>query len=232
MFYLNPEAVVFDMDGVIFDSERLVIECWKVIAGKYNIENIEEACRECTGLNAAATVEKMLQRYGADFPYTEYKKESSALFHSLYSDGRLPMKPGVHELLEFLKENKIPIALASSTRREVVEQELRDAGILPFFQKVICGDMVSKSKPDPEIFLTACRELGVNPDKTMAIEDSHNGIRAAAAAKMRTIMVPDLMPVTEEMEALTEIILPSLLEVKTYIEGIIPNNCSNIMKEN
>lgn len=211
------KAVVFDMDGVIFDSEVKVIECWKVIAEKYNIPDIEEACLECLGTNQVATKEKFLIRYGADFPYTEIKKEMSELFHSRYDKGRLPMKVGVVELLEFLKERGKKIALASSTRREVVTRELRDAGVLDYFDAVVCGDMVSRSKPEPDIFLKACEELKVSPSDAYAIEDSYNGIRAASRGELRPIMVPDLAPATEEMEKLSEVILENLLEVKEYL---------------
>lgn len=211
-------AVVFDMDGVIFDSETGVIECWKEIADKYGIPDIEAACRECLGSNAAATKERMKKRYGEDFPYDEYRKEASALFHGKYDGGRLPKKAGVHELLEYLKLQGIKIALASSTRRETVLQELGDGGLLEYFDAVVCGDMVAKSKPEPDIFLKACELLQVNPTAAYAIEDSYNGIRAAHAAGMKPIMVPDLAEPTEEMEKLAEVILPSLVEVKEYIE--------------
>lgn len=212
------KAVVFDMDGVIFDSEKCVLECWREVADRHNIPDIEEACRECLGINAAATRERMLKRYGEAFPYDEYKKESSALFHEKYDDGRLPKKPGVHELLEYLQQQKIKIALASSTRQEVVLQELRDGGLLNYFDKVVCGDMVKRSKPEPDIFLKACEELQVNPSDAYAVEDSYNGIRAAHAAGMRPIMVPDMAEPTEEMERLSEVVLPSLFEVKQYLQ--------------
>lgn len=211
------DAVIFDMDGVIFDSERLVILCWQVVAEKYGIENIEEACRECLGLNREATKEKMLIRYGADFPYDEYKREMSDLFHRRYSGGRLPLKAGAIELLTYLKEQGIAVALASSTRSEIVLAELRDGGILPFFDKVICGDMVKRSKPAPDIFLKACEELQVKPERAYAIEDSYNGIRAAHSGGLRPIMVPDLAEPTEEMRELAEMILPDLVEVRKVL---------------
>lgn len=212
------EAVVFDMDGVIFDSEKLVVLCWQEIADKYGIKDIAEACHECLGLNRVATKEKMLQRYGADFPYDTYKQEMSDLYHSRYSGGNLPLKPGVEELLTYLKQNQKKIALASSTRSQVVIAELRDAKILHFFDQVICGDMVEKSKPEPDIFLKACEKLLVEPGKAYAIEDSYNGIRAAYRAGLRAIMVPDMAEPTDEMEKCTEVILPSLLEVKGYLD--------------
>lgn len=212
------EAVVFDMDGVIFDSEKLVVLCWQEIADKYGIQNIAEACQECLGLNREATKEKMLQKYGADFPYDTYKQEMSDLYHSRYSGGNLPLKQGVMEILTYLKENQIKISLASSTRSQVVIAELRDAGILHFFEQVICGDMVEKSKPEPDIFLKACEELLVELENVYAIEDSYNGIRAAHRAGLRAIMVPDMAAPTEEMEQITEVILPSLLAVKEYLD--------------
>ena len=210
-------AVIFDMDGVIFDSERLVVETWVEVAKKYGIEGIEEACAACVGINAQATELKMKEIYGEEFPYQEYKKEASALYHERYDDGRLPTKPGIRELLEFLHANNIRTAVASSTRRAVVEQEIRDAGLAPFFQKIICGDMVERSKPAPDIFLKAAEELGVAPEICYVIEDSYNGIRGAHTAGMHPIMVPDMLPPTDEMEKLAEQIFPSLFEVKDFI---------------
>ncbi len=210
-------AVVFDMDGVIFDSERAVMQCWKEVASRHNIPDIEKAILACTGTTMVRTREIMLNLYGADFPYDEYARESSAIFHSRYDGGRLPMKPGVKELLTFLKERGKKIALASSTRQQVVTDELRDAGIIEYFDRIICGDMVSRSKPAPDIFLKACEELNVSPSDSYAIEDSYNGIRAAHAGGLHPIMVPDLLPADEEMQSLAEIILPSLTSVIEYL---------------
>ena len=210
-------AVVFDMDGVIFDSERAVMQCWKEVASRHNIPDIEKAILACTGTTMVRTREIMLNLYGADFPYDEYARESSAIFHSRYDGGRLPMKPGVKELLTFLKERGKKIALASSTRQQVVTNELRDAGIIEYFDRIICGDMVSRSKPAPDIFLKACEELNVSPSDSYAIEDSYNGIRAAHAGGLHPIMVPDLLPADEEMQSLAEIVLPNLTSVIEYL---------------
>lgn len=210
-------AVVFDMDGVIFDSERAVMQCWKEVASRHNIPDIEKAILACTGTTMVRTREIMFDLYGADFPYDEYARESSAIFHSRYDGGRLPMKPGVKELLTFLKERGKKIALASSTRQQVVTDELRDAGIIEYFDRIICGDMVSRSKPAPDIFLKACEELNVSPSDSYAIEDSYNGIRAAHAGGLHPIMVPDLLPADEEMQSLAEIILPNLTSVIEYL---------------
>ena len=214
------KAVVFDMDGVIFDSESLVIRMWERVAKEHGVDGVVEVCRQCFGTNAEATKRIFLDHYGEDFPYDEYKAEMSALFHQEAAGGKLPQKPGVRELLEYLKKNGVAVGLASSTREAVVRKELEEGGFLPYFDVLVCGDMVSRSKPFPDIYLEACARLGFAPVDCCAIEDSYNGIRAAKAAGMRPIMVPDLAEPTEEMREKAECILPSLLEVEKYFEKL------------
>ena len=213
------DAVVFDMDGVIFDSERAVMNCWIELAKKYDIKDIEEPYLACTGTTDAKTREIMLNAYGEDFPYDEYAKEASIMYHEKYDGGRLPMKPGVKEILTFLKDNGKKIALASSTRRQTVLNQLRDAGILDYFDEIVTGDMVTRSKPEPDIFLLACEKISTAPERAYAIEDSYNGIRAASAGKLRPIMVPDLLPSNEEMEGLAETVISDLGEVVEYLKA-------------
>lgn len=212
------DAVVFDMDGVIFDSERLVLQCWNEVAELHGIGDMGSVCLKCTGLTVDASRSVMKEYFGEDFPYDTYKAEMSGLFHERYDGGRLPLKPGVVELLTFLKEHGKKVALASSTRSQVVKMELADAGIIGYFDEIICGDMVKHSKPAPDIFAKACECLRTEPARAFAVEDSHNGIRSAKSAGLRPVMVPDLVPPTEEMERLSEMILPSLLEVKAYLQ--------------
>lgn len=214
---MNYEAVVFDMDGVIFDSERAVMNCWLELAQKYDIKDIEKPYFACVGTTMTRTREIMLETYGEDFPYDEYARESSLMYHEKYDGGKLPMKPGVMELLSYLKEKGKKIALASSTRRETVTNQLRWAGIIDYFDVIICGDMVAKSKPAPDIFLKACQELGVSPENTYAIEDSYNGIRAAHAGGLRPIMVPDLLEADDEMRGMAECVCDNLNEVIDYL---------------
>lgn len=212
------QAVLFDMDGVIFDSERLVIDCWKVVADKYGIPDIETVCYQCMGLTYEATEQVYRRRYGDAYPYERYKQEVSDLFHARYDGGRLPTKPGVREILAWLQERRIPVALASSTRLASVRQELGEAGLLPFFQVVKGGDDVVHGKPAPDIFLLAAKQLGCDPAACYVLEDSPNGIRAAAAAGMHSIMIPDLQEPDEEMRRLAEVILRDLREAQAYLE--------------
>ncbi len=214
----NDFAVIFDMDGVIFDSERAFKKCWKVIAAKYHIINIEMLCSECSGMNWKATKEWALKRYGADFPFDMYNSQVFTLFEELYGNGKLPLKAGVLEILTFLENHMIPTALASSSNQKMVLTELENAGITKYFSRIICGDMTAHSKPAPDIFLKAGREMGVNPQDTYVIEDSYNGIRAAYAGGFMPVMVPDLAEPTSEMEEYAVAVLPDLIKVREFLQ--------------
>ena len=213
------DAVVFDMDGVIFDSERATMLCWLELADKYGIKDMEKPYLACTGTNAAMTRQIMLDAYGEDFPYDEYAHEASRMYHERYDGGRLPMKSGVVEILEYLKNSGKKIALASSTKKQKVISQLQDAGILNYFDEIVTGDMVEKSKPEPDIFLLACEKIGVSPERAYAIEDSYNGIRSAYRGGLRPIMVPDLLPADQEMNELAEAVIDNLENVVLYLKG-------------
>ncbi|MBE5949553.1 MAG: HAD family phosphatase [Lachnospiraceae bacterium] len=214
------KAVVFDMDGVIFDSEKLILDIWVELGEEHNIPDVEVTMHKCLGVNATETKQIFLRDYGEDFPYDVYVKEASRRFHAKADNGELPMKPGVCELLCFLKEKGYIIGLASSTREASVRQELKDAGIIDYFDELVCGDMLKKSKPEPDIYLMACDKLGVTPQEAVAIEDSFNGIRSAYAAGMIPIMVPDIAQPDEEMKEKSFRIFANLLEVKEWLEKI------------
>ena len=211
------QAVIFDMDGVIFDSERLVIECWQVIADKYEIPDIVEICMRVQGNNRVETAKRFREKYGNDFPYEIYKNEVTALFRERYGNGKLPLKPGVVEVLTELKRKRVPLALASSTQMDIVKLELEEAHLLPYFDAVLGGDMAPRSKPEPDIFLAAAAALGVVPENCYVLEDSYNGIRAAHRAGMHPVMIPDMQQPTEEIRGLAEVILDNLMEALEYL---------------
>ena len=217
---MQYQAVVFDMDGVIFDTERLVIEFWKEVAKKHNIPNIEHTCIQCLGTNRVRTREIFLENYGADFPYDPYRAEVTELFNTHYKGVPLPTKPGIRELLSYLQEQDIKVGLASSTAQHLVRDEIGTAGLLPYFQTLVCGDMVEHSKPAPDIFLKACEILNADPTKSIAIEDSFNGIRSAHCAGMTPIMVPDQVQPTDEIRALAFHVMPSLLDVLNWLKTL------------
>lgn len=211
------EAVVFDMDGVIFDSERLVIDVWKTLSEKYHFKDIEKVRLACLGTSKETSKKIFLDYYGDDFPYDQYALESSQLYHQRY-DGKVPLKKGVTRLLKWLKAHDYKIGLASSTRLYTVKLQLENAGIIDFFDVIIGGDDVHQAKPDPEIYQMACLRLGVAPSDAYGIEDSYNGIRSCFAAGLHPIMVPDLKEPTDEMRERAEVILDDLDDVLSYLK--------------
>jgi len=215
------DSVIFDMDGVIFDSERIVCDLWIDFAKENNMPGMEELIIKCIGINEKATKQLFLETYGKDCPYDEYKKVISERYHALCDGGRLPKKPGVNEILAFLKENGIKTALASSTKVNTVTNQLKDAGIFEYFDVVIGGDMVTNSKPNPEIFLEAADKLGIDAKRAYIIEDSVNGIKAAHAAGAKPLMVPDMIEPDGEIQKLCYKIFVNLLEVRTFFESIL-----------
>ena len=210
-------GVLFDMDGVIFDSETVSVQCWRKAADALGLEGIDSVYTRCVGTNIASSKAILTEAYGARVEPAAFLALTNRFYDAWCKENGLPVKPGAPELLRALREAGVPIAIASSTSRDYVTRELEEAGLLEFFDAVICGDMVTKSKPDPEIFLTAAAALGVKPCDAVVIEDSYNGIRAAAAGGMHPVMVPDILPPTDEMRRLAEVILPSLFEVKAFL---------------
>ncbi len=212
------KAVIFDMDGVIFDSERAYIECDKIVAEKYGLPNMEEVAYRCIGTTIERTKQILKEYYGEDVPVEALFEEATLLFREKYKETGIPVKDGVRELLSWLKENRIPTALASSTLTKVVKQELTVVGLIDYFDVIIGGDMVTRSKPAPDIFLKAIETLGKTPEDCMIIEDSFNGIRAAHAAGSHPIMVPDILQPDGEIRTLAENVFPSLYEVLEYFK--------------
>ncbi|MCR5094652.1 MAG: HAD family phosphatase [Lachnospiraceae bacterium] len=212
--------VIFDMDGVIFDSERACLYCWQEIAADFGMPDVEDVFRRCIGTNNQQTRDIVENAYAEEFGSgiaDRLMAESSRRFHAKYDNGNLPVKDGVREILTFLKDAGVTLGLASSTRKASVECELREAGFLDYFNHIVGGDAVCVSKPDPEIYEIAIRELGAVPARTWAIEDSFNGIRSAHAAQLRPIMVPDIIPADEEMRGLSEVVCADLREARDYL---------------
>lgn len=214
------ESVVFDMDGILFDTERVGSEVWNRVGREMGLEDIGYAVTACVGLNSRDTKDFFLNRYGLEFPYEEFRKRSSLMFHSIIESEGLPIKPGVFELLNYLQDNNYRIALATSTGRDNVLKYLENAEITHYFQAIVTGDMVTHGKPDPEIYLTACKELDSCPESCIAVEDSPNGLKSAYQAGMKPVMVPDLIQPDEALKKLLYGKFDSLIEVKKYLQSL------------
>ena len=213
------KAVVFDMDGVLFDTERLCMDSWNHVMKKRGMEKVDDVFEQCIGLNDTDTKALVLQRYGQDFPYEEFKKQASEWFWDTIHKKGLPLKTGVKKILPYLQQAGYEIGLASSSKYESVINHLKRAEIIDYFSVIVTGDMIEHSKPKPDIYLLACRKLGVEPGEAYAVEDSPNGIRSAHAAGMKPIMVPDLVQPDAEMERLSFLIFEDLIQVMKYFNG-------------
>ncbi len=212
------ENVVFDMDGVLFDTERLATDAWHKVAREMGIADISTGIKGCVGLNHNDTRDFLAKCYGDGFPCEEFMDRASQEFREMIERDGLPVKPGVFEIMEFLSGNGYGIALATSTRKAGAMRHLESAGITRYFDAIVTGDMIAHGKPDPEIYELACRQLGSVPENCIAVEDSPNGIRSAYGAGMKAVMVPDLIEPDKELEKLLYRKFTSLIELKEFIE--------------
>lgn len=197
----KKEAFLFDMDGLIFDTERMFMEQHAVVMKEHGYHLTREIYSETLGLGGKKLIETMQSYYGEDYPFSEISRETVRRVGIVAETVGLTVKLQIPETLEYLKERGIPCAVASSTRSDMVRQYLERAGLLQYFREIIGGEMVERSKPEPDIFLLACERLGKAPETCVVLEDSENGVRAAVNAGCEVICVPDLKePAPEVIE--------------------------------
>lgn len=213
-----PEAVVFDMDGIMFDSERIVQYSFNKAGEEmgYGLLGDENICFTL-GMNRAGRKAYFKEKYGQDFPYDAFQKRYSGIYKEYVERNGLPVKPGLYEILEVLEKQGIPAAVATSSSRENALENLRRAGILEKFQAVITGDMVRAAKPDPEIYQKACESLNIEPGKAMALEDAPKGIMAAKRAGMYAVFIPDILEDMEKFPVLPDRKEESLLTAASWL---------------
>ena len=196
---LSFDGVVFDADGTLFDTENLMYEVWVEVGEEMNFPYPGREYLDYVGLNRAAVLALMKERYGDGFDGADFMVRCVARLSERIEREGVPLKPGVREILTCLKEQNVPIGLATSTHRGRTDRRLELCGLTDYFQAVTTGDEVTKGKPDPEIYLTTCGKLGLDPTRCLAVEDSKNGILSAWAAGMSVAMIPDMIPPSEEL---------------------------------
>lgn len=214
------EAIVFDMDGLLFDSERIVQRSWEEAGNQLGLEHMGETIYHTLGMNLAGRNHYFRNTIAKDFPCEEFAKQARIWFYKIVNEEGLPMKNGARKLLEYGKANEYRMAIATSSRREYALKNLKAAKIYDFFDAGVFGDMVQHAKPDPEIYLKACDSIGAAPANCIALEDAPAGIRAAYAAGMKPIMIPDLVAPTPEIEVLLYETCDTLLGVIGILEKL------------
>ena len=215
------KTVIFDFDGVIVDSEQVVKRGWRYASEHMNLGPTDELFLQCVGTNHLYMEQFLKKQFGDDFSYEEMRKYTRKYFREYTETYGLPVKPGVRELMQYLKEQDYQIGLASSSTLGYIVDGLKRADLIDFFKVIVSGETLKRGKPEPDIYLMACEKIGVKPEEAYAIEDSYNGIRSASSAGMKAIMVPDLLKETDEMKRLSTTICEDLFAVKEYL---IKNN--------
>ena len=195
-------GIVFDMDGVLLDSERVYESAWRIAAERLGLEDIDLIHSRVLGVSEKQCVAMLKNFYGQNFDGEGFWQLTSDISWDLIREDGMPLKPYAWEILSYLRGKGYRLALASSSGRELVESLLGKAGLLDFFDKLVCGDEISFSKPHPEIYQKACAALGLEPGDCLAVEDSPNGILSAYSAGLKCIMVPDRIPCDDAARAM------------------------------
>jgi HAD superfamily hydrolase (TIGR01509 family) len=212
----TPCAVVFDMDGVLVDSETLFRDAARAQAESEGLDLPFEVYRNTIGLPRDAARALVRTHFGGDFDVARFWTAAATRFHAL-AETQLRLKAGVVDLLDALDEAKLPRAIATSSSRPYVEKQLTAHRLIRRFHTIVTDGDYPRGKPHPDPYLVAAAKLKMAPEDCLALEDSHNGVRAAAAAGMMTIMVPDLLDPTAEIQGLCVRVARDLHEVRALI---------------
>jgi HAD superfamily hydrolase (TIGR01509 family) len=211
------KAVVFDMDGLLVDTEQVVFEAMRAAALGAGREMPLAVFQRLVGLPGHVSDQIVIEHFGDGFDPVAWRGEVARHFTEIAQAG-IALKAGVVELLDVLDARALPRAVATSSTRHAVDHSLGQHGLVERFGAIISRELQTQHKPHPDPFLKAAAALGVAPEDCLALEDSHNGVRAAAAAGMMTIMVPDMLDPTEEMRGLALHIAEDLHEVRAMLE--------------
>ncbi len=212
------KGAIFDMDGLMIDSERLVYQNWQTMMDELGYEYNLEIFKNTIGLRQDKTKAYYRSLYGDDFDYDTYKIRSRKMYYEQIERDGVPVKKGLLELLDYLKSKKIKIAVATSTSAQTAHKVVKLAGVYDYFDAFVCGDEVKNGKPHPEVFLTAAEKISVNPEDCVAFEDSINGIKSAYSAKMATVMVPDFLEPTEEIKPMLSFLCEDLSKAIDFLK--------------
>jgi HAD superfamily hydrolase (TIGR01509 family) len=214
-------AVVFDLDGLMVDTERIALECWIEAARDAGWEISRETCLTLVGLGQRESRQTLLDRMGGRFPLADVSARGRVRYlERLRSEG-VVVKPGLHELLDWLAARAVPVAVATSTQQALALEKLALAGLSERFETVVGGDQVAKGKPAPDVYREAIARIDADAAQCIALEDSEIGLRAAHAAGLACIVVPDLLSPSPAYELLAHAIVPSLREAQRLLADML-----------
>lgn len=214
MTYENIRAVLMDMDGIMYDTERLDLEGFRVAAKQFDIPFTDELILSFRGRRAEENG-RVFAELGLGEPEMYYKLRDvrvNYVWKSIEENG-VPVKPGLLELLTYCKENGITVIVATGTDRDIAQRYWEQTGVLPYMDGAVCGDEVTKSKPDPQTFLLAAEKAGVPIEQCVILEDSPNGVKSALASGGKVILIPDLTPASEDEKRDCDFVVETLADV-------------------
>jgi HAD superfamily hydrolase (TIGR01509 family) len=213
-------TVIFDMDGLMFDTQKVFIEAWDYAGIKLGIGKAGYMTGKTLGMSIKMSRKLWIDEFGENYNEDDLRKYTKEFLVKYYSKNKVPVKMGLYTLLEYLHSKCYKLAVATSSPTWEVENHLKDANIYDYFSVIVCGDMVNQSKPEPDIYLKVCELLQENPSDCYALEDSKNGLLAAYRSSCKAIMVPDLWQPDEEILELLFGKFESLNEVQEYFVSI------------
>lgn len=208
-------GVVFDMDGLLFDSERVMGDAFQQALAEAGIEYPEGLYLKTIGKDVHKTRQILMEAFGDDYPFADVRARQRELIERTYEEQGMPMKEGVFEALEYFSSKDLPIAVATSTQRDIAIDHLKRGEVFPYLAAVVGGNDVSQGKPAPDIYLKAAEKLNVDPTRCIAFEDSEPGILSASAAGMRVYCIPDMIQPSPEVAEKAAGILSSLNAILT-----------------
>lgn len=212
-------AVIFDMDGLLLDTEKLLVRFWVQAANEAGFPMTREHALSIRSLHRSFAIPYLRELFGGEFDYLKIRSRRMELMNEYLAGSPLELKDGAVELLEFLRENKLRAAIATATDLERTREYLARVGIFERFDEIVCATMVKRGKPEPDIYIYAAEQLGLPPVECYALEDSPNGVKSAAGAGCRTIMVPDLTEPDEELSGVEFAAAKSLRDVIDIIRS-------------
>lgn len=213
------KGVIFDMDGLMIDTEKLLSRFWQESAKLHGFNMTHEDVLGIRSLAAKYAEPKLKEKFGESFDYQSVRAKRIELMNAYILENGIETKKGLPELLTYLKGKNYKIAVATATDLARTTMYLNKIGIFHIFDKLICGSMVENGKPQPDIYLKACEELGLSPEQCIALEDSPNGILSAYRAGCKPIMIPDLSEPDDDTKKLLLARLDSLDKVIDFLEN-------------
>ena len=210
------DAVIFDMDGLLLDSERLALAAFLETCEALCLGDKSALFKRCIGRNALEGKKILQEGLGCEANYEEFDKIWAKSYKARTEQQAIPVKRGAKELLDYIRSFAIPTAVATSTETASAIDKLRRTSLLDYFDIIIGGDQVIKGKPQPDIYQHAVMKLGARCSHSLALEDSDNGVKSALAAGLTVIQIPDLIEPSKDFRRQGQIILPNLFEVCTY----------------